>query len=80
MLKIKSEKFNNSLKSIRSFFLSTEFMIMLCCLAGVFTTLGLEVYGTLVFGLIVGVIFLLCDDFMATLLPFLLTVMIAIHC
>ncbi len=80
MLNIKSEKFNNSLKNIRSFFLSTEWMIMLCLFAGVFTTLGIEVYGTLIFGLIVGVIFLICDDFMATLLPFLLTVMVAIHC
>lgn len=77
---IKSEKFQNALKSIRSFFLTTEWMIMLCCLAGVFTTLGLQVYGTLVFGFIVAFIFLLSDDFMATLLPFLLTVMISIHC
>lgn len=80
MLKIKSEKFNNSLSAIRSFFLSTEWMIMLCCLAGVFTTLGLEVYGTLAFGLIVGIVFVISDDFMATLLPFLLTTMISIHC
>lgn len=77
---IKSEKFQNALKSIRSFFLTTEWMIMLCCLAGVFTTLGLQVYGTLVFGFIVAFVFLLSDDFMATLLPFLLTVMISIHC
>lgn len=77
---IKSEKFQNTLKSIRSFFLTTEWMMMLCCLAGVFTTLGLQVYGTLVFGFIVAFVFLLSDDFMATLLPFLLTVMISIHC
>ena len=77
---VKSEKFQNTLKNIRSFFLTTEWMIMLCCLAGVFTTLGLQVYGTLVFGFIVATVFLLSDDFMATLLPFLLTVMIAIHC
>lgn len=77
---VKSPKFQSTLKSVRSFFLTTEWMIMLCCLAAVFTTLGLQVYGTLVFGFIVAVIFLLSDDFMATLLPFLLTVMISIHC
>ena len=77
---VKSEKFQNTLKSVRSFFLTTEWMIMLCCLAAVFTTLGLHVYGTLVFGFIVALIFLISDDFMATLLPFLLTYMIAIHC
>ena len=57
---VKSPKIQNSLKAVRSFFLTTEWMIMLCCLAAVFTTLGFYVYGTL--------------------LPFLLTVMIAIHC
>lgn len=77
---IKSEKFQNALKAVRSFFLTTEWMVMLCCLAAVFTTLGLQVYGTLVFGFIVAVVFVLSDDFMATLLPFLLTVMISIHC
>lgn len=77
---VKSEKFQNTLKSVRSFFLTTEWMIMLCCLAAVFTTLGFHVYGTLVFGFIVALIFLISDDFMATLLPFLLTYMIAIHC
>ena len=64
---VKSPKIQNSLKAVRSFFLTTEWMIMLCCLAAVFTTLGFYV-------------FLLSDDFMAPLLPFLLTVMIAIHC
>ncbi len=77
---VKSPKIQNSLKAVRSFFLTTEWMIMLCCLAAVFTTLGLQVYGTLVFGFIVAIVFLLSDDFMATLLPFLLTVMISIHC
>lgn len=77
---VKSEKFQSSIKAVRSFFLTTEWMVMLCCLAGIFTTLGLQVYGTLVFGFIVAIIFLISDDFMATLLPFLLTVMISIHC
>ena len=77
---VKSEKFQNTLKAVRSFFLTTEWMVLLCCLAGFFTTLELQVYGTLVFGFIVAIVFLLSDDFMATLLPFLLTVMIAIHC
>lgn len=77
---IKSEKFQSKLAFVRSFFLTTEWMIMLCCLAAVFTTLGLQVYGTLIFGFIVAIVFLLSDDFMATLLPFLLTVMISIHC
>ncbi len=77
---VKSPKFQNMLKAVRSFFLTTEWMIMLCCLAAVFTTLGAYVYGTLVFGFIVAIVFLLSDDFMAPLLPFLLTVMIAIHC
>lgn len=77
---VKSEKFQSALKAVRSFFLTTEWMIMLCCLAAVFTTLSLQVYGTLVFGFIVAIVFLLSDDFMATLLPFLLTVMVSIHC
>ncbi len=77
---VKSPKIQNSLKAVRSFFLTTEWMIMLCCLAAVFTTLGFYVCGTLVFGFIVAIVFLLSDDFMAPLLPFLLTVMIAIHC
>lgn len=77
---VKSPKFKDSLKAVRSFLLTNEWMIMLCCLAAVFTTLGFYVQGTLVFGFIVAVVFVLSDDFMAPLLPFLLTVMIAIHC
>lgn len=79
----KSEKFQSTLKSVRSFLLSTEWMIMLCCLAAVFTTIGeynVYVYGTLTFAFIIAVTFIISDDFMATLLPFLLTVMISIHC
>lgn len=77
---VKTDKFQSVLKTVRSFLLSTEWMIMLCCFAAVFTTLQWEVQGTLVFGYIVAIVFVISDDFMATLLPFLLTVMIAIHC
>ena len=74
----KKEKFHKDIVKLRKFMLSTRWMLLLCCLAAVFVTFKLEVYGTLIFAVIVGISLVINDDFIASLMPFLLTYMIAI--
>ncbi len=74
----KKEKFHNDVEKLRQFMLSTQWMLLLCCFAAIFVTFKLEIVGTLVFAVIVGISLVINDDFMASLMPFLLTYMIAI--
>ncbi len=83
----KSEKSLNRIKEIRTFLLSDRWMVILFCLAGVFTTLtamfpgkDIEIIGTIIFVYIVGFCICLSDDIMAGLAPFSLTSLVAIRC
>lgn len=79
--------FQSRIKNIRAFLLSNEWMAVLFCLGAIFTTFSdffpyqkIEIYGTLIFGLILSVCLLLSDDVMAGLAPFMMTCLIAIKC
>lgn len=83
----KSEISSNRIKKIRAFLLSNEWMAILFCLAGVFTSLSayfpdkqFEIIGTIVFLYILGFCICLSDDIMAGLAPFSLTALVAIKC
>lgn len=84
---VKSETFQTKLKNIRRFLLSDEWMAALFCLAGLIVTLSfvfpdgqIEIYGTLIFALIVGAVMAISDDIMAGLPPFMFASLIAINC
>ena len=74
------EKFDLRLAPIRSFFMSKKFNILIFILACVVTVFSIETYGLLVFAGIICVILVLCEDLMATTLPFLLLAMTLIKC
>ena len=83
----KSEQSLKRIEKIRAFLLSNEWMAILFCLAGVFTSVGaffpdknVEVIGTIVFCYILGFCICLSDDIMAGLAPFSLTSLVAIKC
>lgn len=83
----KSEKIQTVLKKARAFLLSTEWMALLFCAAGVFSTLTeffpgerIDIHGTFVFGFITVICLMISDDVMAGLAPFMATVLVAIKC
>lgn len=83
----KSDIHLNRLEKVRAFLLSNEWMAVLFCLAGVFTSLSsfypdkqIEVIGTIVFLYILGFCICISDDIMAGLAPFSLTSLVAIKC
>ncbi len=83
----KSEVHLNRLEKVRAFLLSNEWMAILFCIAGAFTTLSaifpdkqIEVIGTIVFVYILAFVICISDDIMAGLAPFSLTALVAIKC
>lgn len=65
---------------MRRFFLSKPFMV-LCLLFGIITTVtGIEFYSIITLGLLIGFIALVCDELIATLMPFLTLCCVAIKC
>lgn len=83
----KSEKSALRIKKLRAFLLSTEWMAVLFCVAGIITTLSavfpdsqIEIKGTLLFALIIGACLVISDDIMAGLAPFMLAALVAIKC
>ncbi len=63
---------NTAIKKLREFFISEKFMLITFILACIITLLQAEVYGVFVFIAIISVILVICDDLLATTLPFLL--------
>lgn len=83
----KSELHLNRLEKARAFLLSNQWMAILFCLAGVFTSLSsyypdkqIEVIGTIVFLYILGFCICISDDIIAGLAPLSLTTLVAIKC
>ena len=65
---------------LRRFLISEKFMLMLFALASVITIFHLEVIGIFAFILIISFILIVCDDLLATTLPFLLVSLTMIKC
>lgn len=63
---------NTAIKKLREFFISEKFMLITFILACIITLLQAEVYGVFVFIAIISIILVICDDLLATTLPFLL--------
>ncbi len=74
------ESLDDKLKPIRSFFMSKKFNILIFILACVVTVFSIETYGLVVFAGIICLILILCEDLLATTLPFLLLAMTLIKC
>ena len=76
------EKILNSpkLSRLRELMISGRYMALLCCIAALFSTFEWNVTGVLVFACIIGFTLLVCDDLLATFMPFMLTCLIAAKC
>ncbi len=76
------EKILNSPKllHLRELMISGRYMALLCCIAALFSTFEWNVTGVLVFACIIGFTLLVCDDLLATFMPFMLTCLIAAKC
>lgn len=74
------------IEKIRRFALTKTFMVIQCLIAAVFIIIRDKgsnmpiVYGDLFFGMLICFILVLCDDLIATLLPFLLVCCMSIKC
>lgn len=76
----KSEKNLRMLEDLRSALLSKPYMFALLALACVITVTGVEFYGLIAFVCIVVFTLIVCDELIATTLPFLLASAIMIKC
>ncbi len=71
---------SDAVKKMRKFFISEKFMIIMFLLAALITVFHLEVPGVIIFIFIVSALLVICDDLLATTLPFLLVSLTAIKC
>lgn len=76
------DKFLNSpkLSRLRAFMISGRYMVILCVCAAMFTVLEWNVLGVLVFACIVGFTLVVCEDMLATFMPFMLICLIGAKC
>lgn len=65
---------------LRKFFISRAFMWLTALFGAVFVSLGAEVAGTVFFVLLISLILVVCDDVMATTLPFLVLCISVLQC
>ena len=65
---------------MREFMISGRYMALLCSIAALFSTFEFNVEGVLVFACIIGFTLVVCDDLLATFMPFMLTCLIAAKC
>lgn len=68
------------LLKLREFMISGRYMALLCCVAALFSTFELNVLGVLVFACIVGITLVVCEDLLATFMPFMLICLIGSKC
>ena len=71
---------SEKLKPIRDFMISGHYMLLLFAIAALFSTLEWNVSGVLVFAVIIGGTLVLCDDLLATFMPFMLLCLVAAKC
>ena len=77
---------NAAIEKLRKFLCSKTFMVMQCVIGAIFVVARGKgnimplVYGNMVLGAILCFILVICDDLIATLLPFLLVSSISIKC
>lgn len=74
---------NNSilaLEKLRNFFMSEIFMAVVCIMAALVTITKQEIYGAVIFVLIISFLLVICDDVIVTTLPFLLLSCFAAKC
>ncbi len=71
---------NAAVDKLRSFFISERFMIIELAIACIVTVFNIEVAGLLIFISIITVLLVVCDDLIATTLPFLLVCETLIKC
>ena len=68
------------ISKLRKFFLSRTFMLLVALIAGVFVSLGAEVASMVFFAVLIAFILIVCDDIVATTLPFLLLCASVLQC
>lgn len=73
-------KSNNILQKMRSFFVSEIFMAIEFLIAAVIVITHIEIQGVLIFLLLISAILIICDDVIATTLPFFLVCCFAAKC
>lgn len=71
---------SNAVRSLRKFFISEKFMLLMFALAALITIFHLEVAGVIIFVFIISILLVLCDDLLTTTLPFLLVALTLIKC
>lgn len=71
---------SQKIKSLREFLLTGRFFMILFAVAAIFTTFEWNVAGVLVFAAITGLILVLCEDLVTTLMPFLFICLMATKC
>ncbi len=77
---IMKEKSIMFLEKTRSFFMSEMFMAVILAAAMAIIIAGQEVYGTIVFAILIAILLIICDDVIATTLPFMLVCCFAAKC
>lgn len=65
---------------MRELMITGRYMMLLFAVAAVFAVFELNVLGVLVFACIVGVTLVICDDLLATFMPFMLVCLVASKC
>lgn len=76
----KKERFSERLNMLRSFLISEKFMLILFAVAGVITVFDAEIQGLIIFAFTICFILIVCDDLIATTMPFLLVALTLIKC
>ena len=71
---------NATISKLRSFFISEKFMLIEFAIACIVTVLNIEIAGLLIFVSLLSVLLVVCDDLIATTLPFLLICETLIKC
>lgn len=72
--------FMEKLERVRELMITGRYMMLLFAVAAVFAVFELNVLGVLVFACIVGITLVVCDDLLATFMPFMLVCLIASKC
>lgn len=68
------------LQRLREVMISGRYMALLCAVAALFSTFEQNVAGVLAFACIVGITLVICDDLLATFMPFMLICLIGAKC
>ncbi len=68
------------IEKLRGFMMTGRYMMVLFVLAALFSTFEWNVLGVLVFACIIGFTLVVCDDLLATFMPFMFTCLIAAKC